>query len=248
MYLKEEVDPTKIQFGRIKLHYPLTLRHSSFQFNVDNRAVINAISKRLHNYAFLIKGVEIFQESGKINFLSTIIGPNQIPYSKVFLNYKGDASQKFSQVFNEVADNYEIEVATMRELGIPGIERVDPSTYGAAYAYCKERAIKVFLEALSPESREAAQIDTDAYPYDLCDVETFENGKKRYFIICFTTTMQNYFFLSLAKTDFLYDFSDECEIILVKNVLSSSPIVQRYDWASLRNMKKDFEVIKYSYE
>lgn len=246
MYLKEEVDPGRIQFGRIKLHYPSAFKYFSFEFDIDNRAIINAISERLHSFAFLINGVEIFDESGKINFISTIIGANRIPYSKVFLSYKGDASTKFSQVFNEVADNYEIEAPKMREKGIPGLETIGPSTYKVAYEYCRHLAINTFLESLNHDQIENIQINTDTYPYDLCDVELLENGRKQYYIVFFTATMQDYFFLSLGRSNFLYDFQDECEVVLVKDVLSVSPIIERFSFNETKDMRKDLEVIKYS--
>ena len=246
MYLKEEVDPGRIQFGRVKLHYPSSFKYSNFEFDIDNRAIINAISERLHGFAFLINGVELFDESGKINFISTIIGANKIPYSKVFLNYKGDASTKFIQVFNEVADNYEIEAPKMREKGIPNLETIVPSTYKVAYEYCKHLAIRIFLNSLNHESIENIQINTDTYPYDLCDVELLMDGRKKYYIVFFTATMQDYFFLSLGKSDFLYAFQDECEVVLVKDVLSKTPIIEKFSFEDTRGMRKDLEVIKYS--
>lgn len=72
MYLKEETDPNRIQCGRIKLHYPISLSYFDFQYNIDNKAVLNLISKKLHNYAFLISKIQIFDQAGKINFITCI--------------------------------------------------------------------------------------------------------------------------------------------------------------------------------
>ena len=246
MYLKEEIDPNRYQFGRIKLHYPSSLKYDDFDYSINNRAIIDAISRQLHGYAFLISKIELFDESGKINLISTLIGSNGVPYTKVFLNYKGDASKKFTQVFNEVADNYEIEAPRMRECGIPGIEVIDPSTYAEAYDYCKRKAIQIFINSLD-ESR-AIQIQNHAvdYPYDVCDIEFQLDGKKQYVIVCFTTTNQDYFFLSNARASMMLDFEGDAFVVLVKNVLSTAPTMKVFNMNDLREMNKDLEVIRYS--
>jgi len=245
VYLKEEIDPSRVQYGRIKLHYPTSLYYHNFQYSIDNREIITKISNELHDYAFLISKIELFDEPGKINFITTLIGEPGIPYSKVFLNYKGDASKKFNQVFNEIADNYEIEAPKMREIGIPGLDSIDPSTYSFAYNYCKEVAILQLLSALEKENISEVQNHQNIYPYDICDLELNENGEKRYYIVAFTTTNQEYFYLSLAKSDFLYDFKDVASLVLVRNVLSSDPTINKYSWDEMNTMQKDLEVIKY---
>ncbi len=207
IYLKQEIDPTRIQYGRIKLHYPFSLKFSDYHYNIDNRQITEAISSKLCGYAFLVSKFQLFDEPGKINIITTLIGPHNIPYSKVFLNYKGDADQKFNQVFNEIADNYEIEVPLMRKYGIPGIDFIDPSTYLQAYAYCKSRAIKLFINQ-NAKDFEDIQIHSD-YPYDVCDIEALENGVKHYFVICFTATNQDYFFLSKDKSNLIWDFCEK---------------------------------------
>ena len=245
LYLKEEIDPSRYQFGRIKLHYPTSLKYQDFQYSIDNREVISAISEQLHDYAFLISKIELFDEPGKINFISTLIGEKDIPYSKVFLNYKGDASRKFTQAFNEIADNYEIEAPKMREKRIPGIETIDPITYPFAYDYCKQVAISRFLQSLPENGISEVQDHTATYPYDICDIELNENGEKRYFVVYFTTTKQEYFFLSAIKSELIFDFEDEAFVILVRDVLSPNPIIDRYGVNELRAMQKELEVIKY---
>lgn len=247
LYLKEEIDPKRVQFGRIKLHYPISFTYHDFQYSINNREIIQKISEELHNYAFLVSKIELFDEPGKINFITALIGERGIPYSKVFLNYKGNAAKKFNQVFNEMADNYEIETPKMRELGIPGLDYIDPSTYSFAYNYCKSAAVNAFLASLNGRKNiSEVQNHTGVFPYDICDVEMNEDGEKRYFIIFFTTTNQDYFYLSIAKSNFLYNFQDSASVILVRDVLSSNPKIDKYDWCDLNMMRKDLEIIKYS--
>lgn len=246
MYLKEEVDPNRYQFGRIKLHYPSSLKYSDFRYSIDNKAILKAISEKLQNYAFLIAKVQLFDESGKINFISTIIGQNGIPYTKVFLNYKGDAANKFNQSFNEIADNYEIEAPKMREYGIPGLDAIDPSNYLQAYDFCKRKAIEIFLNSLDKNSYTGIDNHTDSYPYDICDLELFYNNQKKYYIVCFTATNQDYFFLSSAKSNFIYDFEDNAHIVLVKDVLSDKPTIEVFSADDLGSMNRNVEVVRYT--
>ena len=246
MYLKEETDPSKIQFGRIKLHYPSSLRYSDFRYNIDNRAILNLISKKLNNYAFLVVKVEIFNEPGKINFITNIIGQNGIPYTKVFLNYKGDASKKFNQVFNEIADNYEIEAPLMREYGVPEILVIDPTTYKVAYDYCRSRALSFFLDKAEANGCTDIEVVSQNYPYDIIDIELLYKGRKKYIILCFTTTNQDYFFLSNAKNEFIYDFKGDAVIVLIKSILTKSPKIEVFGVEELREMKRSLEVVKYS--
>lgn len=244
IYLKQEIDKTKVQYGRIKLHYPISLKYSDYQYDIDNRMVLDMISSRLHDYAFLVSKFQLFDKPGKINFITSLIGPNKIPYSKVFLNYKGDANQKFNQIFNEIAGNYEIEAPLMRQYGIPGIELINPSTYGRAYDYCKRKAIKLFEETLEQSGAKDIQVHTDQYPYDICDIEAIENGEKHYFIINFTATKQDYFFISVEKYIMAQKFKGLAYVILVKSILSDSPIIQRYESSELSSFEKTIEVLK----
>ena len=43
MYIKEEVDSSKAQYGRIKLHYPLGLKYEDSDIDIDNKYIINLI-------------------------------------------------------------------------------------------------------------------------------------------------------------------------------------------------------------
>lgn len=245
VFLKEEIDPTKVQYGRIKLHYPRGVKYSDFKYDIDNREVTNAISEQLHDYAFLVTEFELFDEPGKINFITEIIGPNDIPYSKVFLNYKGDRKDKFVQVFNEVADNYEIEAIKMRQYGIPGIEEINPYTYYQAYECCQNKALEIAIDYLKTHGATDIVNHSLDYPYSVCSLETMEGGKKKYYVVCFTTTRNTYFFLSNSKNSFLYDFPEESSIILVKDLLSPTPVIEIHNSEELMEMDRSIEVFKY---
>ena len=113
-YIKEEINPDKIQYGRLKLHYPMSLKYEDSELNIDNKNIINTISTFLHDYAFIVTAFEYDLDEDYLNFKITIIGENSIPYSKVFINNKG-VGNKYTSVFDEYADSYDMEIISLKK-------------------------------------------------------------------------------------------------------------------------------------
>ena len=112
-YTKEEIDSSRKQFGRIKLHYPLTLKYK--ELDIDNRKVINTISDKMNGYAFLVEGFEYDFSDNSLNFKVLIVGYPNIPYSKVFINNKG-VGNKYSTIVKNNFDLYDTEIISLRKL------------------------------------------------------------------------------------------------------------------------------------
>ena len=79
IYIREETDPSNIHFGRQKLHYPMSLVFEDLNAEINNRAVLKAVSEYLHNYAFIVEAFEYSQETEVLNFDVTIVGEFDIP-------------------------------------------------------------------------------------------------------------------------------------------------------------------------
>lgn len=244
LYIKEEVDPSKVQYGRKKLHYPFTLAYSDSVLNIDNKKVVKAISKKLNDYAFLVKEIEIIEDGTAINFKTILLGQRGIPYSKVFRDYKGDSIHKFSQAFNEIADSYEIEIINMKN--VPGLGSVSPDNYPQAYEHCKEKALEIVTKKLE-EIPGVSEIMISAleYPYSVVDIECLRNKSKNYYIVVFTTTSIDYFFLSRARFSFLADFDVQAKVVLVKNIMSEQPVIKVISQKELNNAKRTVQTLKY---
>ena len=112
IYIREETNPKKFHFGRQKVHYPTTFAFENDTTAINNRAVINAISQVLHTYAFVVEAFEYNNETAVLNFDATIVGENNIPYSKLFVNRKG-VGNKFTDRFRENSDVYDREIISL---------------------------------------------------------------------------------------------------------------------------------------
>ena len=112
IYTKEEIDKDRIQFGRIKLHYPLSVKYEPL--NIDNREVINAISEILHGYAFIIEAFEYDFDRKTLNFKALVVGYYNIPYSKIFINNKG-VGNKYNTAVKNYFDFYDTEIIALRK-------------------------------------------------------------------------------------------------------------------------------------
>ena len=109
----------------MKLHYPSKLIYEDNELNINNREVYKEISNILGNYAFIIRSFEYETDDNSLNFDALIVGENNIPYSKVFINEKG-VGNKFNVIFNENADDYDREIiALKKEYG----DEVNPYNY-----------------------------------------------------------------------------------------------------------------------
>ena len=94
MYIKEETDEFIIKrdgtrdrnthLGRMKLHYPITLKFKSDGYNVDNKDVLDCILSQNGGFAFVVRGFEYSLEHSTLNFITTMVGPENILLSNVF--------------------------------------------------------------------------------------------------------------------------------------------------------------------
>lgn len=237
VYVKEEVDPCKVQYGRLKVHYPMNLFYSDEDFSVNNKEVINAISDKLSNYAFLIRAFEYNTETQILNFDALIVGVNGVPYSKVFINEKG-VGNKFNLIFNENADDYDYEIISLRKkFG----EIVSPSNFLEYSRKMKELA----YEILKNNELTDIEIISDKYPYSLFDfIYKDVDGIKKYGILRVTSTKMKYFNMSLSQRNFLYDNKEDVIVFLIVNIYEK-PEVLKISCDKLSEFSMSINSIKY---
>ena len=233
MYVKEEVDSTKYQFGRIKLHYPMSLKYEDEDINIDNKYVMNMISKKVSDYAFIVNSFEYDLETNILNFNITIIGENRIPYSKVFINNKGTGN-KFSSIFNENAESYDMEIIGLRQ--VFGQE-VNPDNYLSYMDEAKSKAMKATESLLNSESYDTILNISSMYPYSLYDYECRKGSFVKYILMFYTTSNTEYFNISSKKLKFVNDFTDDVEIFIVTNVFNE-PKIKRYKVEDILSFSK----------
>lgn len=222
MFIKEEVDETKVQYGRIKLHYPLSLRYEDEDLNIDNKYIMNLISKKLSDYAFIVNSFEYDFDTDILNFNVTIIGENHIPYSKVFINNKG-VGNKFTSIFNESAESYDMEIISLRQkYG----QEVGPENYLEYMDLAREKAISATEFDLREQFNNNVINISSLYPYSLYDFECRNGYKLKYVLMFYTTSNNEYFNISSKKLKFINDFKDDVEIIIVTNVLDNEKLIR----------------------
>ena len=233
MYVKEEVDSTKYQFGRIKLHYPMSLKYEDEDIFIDNKYIMNAISKKIHDYAFIVNSFEYIIETDTLNFNVTIIGENRIPYSKVFINNKG-AGNKFSSIFNENAESYDMEIIGLRQ--VFG-QDVNPDNYLNYMDEAKNKAMASSEALLNNEHYDNILNISSMYPYSLYDFECRRESDVKYILVFYTTSNTEYFNISSKKLKFINDFNENVEIFIVTNVFNGAKI-KRYEVKDILGFSK----------
>lgn len=219
MFVKEEVDQSKIQFGRIKLHYPLTIKYSGL-YTFDNKHVINKISEKLKNYSFVVRGFYYDFENDVLDFDVDIVGYNLIPYSKVFITNKGTGN-KYVQDCHDTFDNYDVECIALKNHF--GYENVSPANY--LEILNEMRQISFDLLKMKLDKNNVIFI-SKTYPYALFDINYEENGVKRYGIISSSATKDCYFNFSIRQWQFINDFCEYVDFYSITEIYGKRKIIK----------------------
>lgn len=235
-YIKEEIDELKVQFGRLKLHYPSKFVYDDLEVNINNKEIYKAISKSLNDYAFLIRGFDFDLDTGILNFDALIVGENQIPYSKVFVNEKG-VGNKFNLIFNELADDYDNEIISLRKkFG----DIVNPTNYLEFFKKMKD----VAYDAISAMVGGNIEVISDKYPYSLFDFIYEEGNIRKYGILRVTSTKKKYFNISMAQLNFLRKNNEDVKIFLASEIFDEL-ILSIFNVNDLENLEMNINSIKY---
>lgn len=238
-YIKEEIDETKVQFGRLKLHYPSKLIYSDEHLNINNKAIYKKISEKLNNYAFIIQAFEYDEGRDILNFDALIVGENEIPYSKVFINEKG-VGNKFNEIFNENADDYDREIILLRKAYG---DKINPFNYMEYFRKLKLKAIDYIEEKIK---KPIINVSFE-FPYSLFDFYYYEDNQKKYGILRVTATNNVYFNISFIQQIFMAKNVDDVNVYLVRNIIES-PEVDIINYSRINNMTMNINSIKYEEE
>ena len=241
MYIREEIAEGYVHYGRQKLHYPISFKYSDDEIEINNNIVMKAISEELHNYAFIIEAFDYDTYDHILNFKATIVGSNNIPYSKVFVNKKG-IGNKFSYDFNDISDSYDSEIIALREN--LGFDKVSPDNFSEIMENNRLIANQYALKYISSIKGINVRLLTDYYPYALYDYEYEIDGKKYFIIVRYTSTKIQYFNLSMQKIRFINDFNEKTKILLITDI-NNSPICHLYTLNQLNSFTKNINSVCY---
>lgn len=241
IYVREETDPDNIHFGRQKIHYPMSLFFEDLNIEINNRAVLKAVSDQLHNYAFIVEAFEYCEETGVFNFDAMVVGEADIPYSKVFINRRG-IGNKFVSHFYESSDVYDTEIIALREKW--GYENVNPGNFNEIMEINRQIAYQIATEYLTGLGAENIRNLKDEYPYAIYDFEYTIAERKRYLIVKYTATKSKYFSLPLSKIQFCKDFDGQAQLLLITDI-NGEPKIHSYTIDELNGLDKSINSITY---
>lgn len=241
MYIREETSPNNVHYGRQKLHYPPSLVFEDLDVLINNRAVINAISDVLCNYAFLVEAFEYDTDTGILNFDAAIVGENGIPYSKVFINRRG-VGNKFTFQFSENSDIYDSEIIALRDA--LGYDAVGPGNFNEVMSENACKAINIAMDHIYACGGVNPRVLTEVYPYSLYDIEYRLGARTQYMLVKHTATRFKYLSLPLSKVRFLNDFSDCTSLLLITDICCN-PTLHTYSISDLNRMEKSINSITY---
>lgn len=241
IYIREETDPNNVHFGRQKIHYPTSLIYEDVEIEINNKKIVKAISEHLHNYAFIVESFEYNTETAFLNFDVIVVGENNIPYSKVFINKRG-VGNKFTPHFTEASDIYDSEILSLREKH--GYSAVTPENFNEVIEENNVSARLLVIEYLNRTGAENIRILKDEYPYSLYDIQYTYNGMRKYIIVKQTATKSKYFSLPISKIQFCNDFADDASLMLVTDI-NGNPKIHRYSISDLNGLNKSINSITY---
>lgn len=241
MYIREETAEGYVHKGRQKLHYPPSLKFSDEEVEINNKLVMQAISRTLGDYAFIVEAFEYNTNDSSLNFDVIVVGANNIPYSKVFINRRG-VGVKFTSVFSEDSEVYDSEIIALREH--LGYENVGPENFAQVMRENKNKAYEIVKSKLDSIGAKGIRQLNEEYPYALYDYEYKINGVKHYAIVRQTATKIKYFNLPINKIQFCNDFLDKVCVYLVTDI-NGEPMLKVYSAEELNAMSKRINSISY---
>lgn len=241
IYIREEIAEDNVHCGRQKVHYPSSLKYEDDEVEINNKKVLFSISERLCHYAFIVDAFEYDVDTGVLNFDIIIVGPNEIPYSKVFINRRG-VGDKYIKSFVDDVDNYDTEVIALKEK--MGYDNVNPDNFYSIMRENKNKSINMIKDRLQENGAKKIRILSEDYPYSIYDIEYEIGNTKKYVMIRNTATRNKSFVLPVEKINFLNDFSNQSEVILITDILGNCNICV-YPAEKLIDMRKQIKSISY---
>ncbi len=244
IYVREEIDKSKVQCGRIKVHYPIGFQFEDNELSIDNRSIVNAVSAKLNNYAFFVSAFEYNTDTKLLNFRATIVGEPQVPYSKVFVNEKG-VGNKFVLSFTDISDHYDSEVIALRQREGDSVTAINYLDIMNKY---RTEAMK-YAEHFLYDSDNVTQVRNVGreYPYAPYDFEYIQGNITKYALVFFTATNTVYFSMSSKRVRFCNDFADRTLLVLFTEI-AKEPKMHLYTIEEANCFRKDIALIVYNRE
>jgi hypothetical protein len=256
MYIKKETDEyiTKLNgqkaknthLGRLKLHYPQNFIFKSDGYNIDNKKVLDDILKQDGEFAFIVRGFEYNQTDKTLNIITSLIGPQNIRLSTVFIRKKGigekliidptKVSKSDILISNDIVDavdeELEFDLPDNKDIEIRNTSKVINGVLGEE---------KVF-ELLSNQLKEENELyhTSKDYKYSPYDIEYIENGHKQYIEVKATSGVKKIFNMSKGELKFMQEYKKYYTLYLITKVKEEFPEIYKYTCDDIMKMNKEY--------
>lgn len=244
-YIKEEIDQSKYQCGRLKLHYPISLAYDDGHLSVNNRDVFDSIAKHIGHYAFLVRAFRFLPAERSVDFITSIVGPEEIPYSKVFADQKGGKGN-FAKTFAKLPDAYDMEIIALKHSPLYA-GGVTPENFKLIATEMQNKAIDIVINELEkdPENSDILAIVRE-YPFSLYDIEYHHGTEKKYLIVKSTATSLTSFYLSNIEYTFLADYKDSAKLILVQKAGCDHPTLLPFSFEEISSFAREIVMTRFT--
>lgn len=230
MYVKEEIDKVitkrdnskaeNTHYKRQKLHYLKSLNHCADGYNINNRKVLNKIIEVNGGFAYVVNGFDYDTESKRLNFRTTMVGPQGVFLSNVFKRKKGVGEKLLVDSFKSwVSKNDSIsedENDTFYE-NLRLAQQACRSNGKNGERYVLENLNKIFDNAIIDKPVHVSE----QYPQSPYDIECLINGTKTYIEVKSTKGEKKFFYMSKGERRFMDKYKDHYVLVLITNVNSN---------------------------
>ncbi len=256
MYIKEETDEFIINrngkreknthFGRQKLHYPISLNYKNDGFNIDNKEVLNAILKQNGGFAFVVRGFEYSLDNKTLNFITTMVGPQNILLSNVFRRAKGTGRKL---LLSEIDVNDFDFINETYYVGSKSTETDIQNLFEKANKTKSENGKlgeQIILEQLSNQKGISDIYHTSIdYPTSPYDIEYYEGNTKKYVEVKATQGNKKIFNMSSGEIKFMNRYKDDYILFLITNVKDKMPSIYKFTCDKILKLKYEHPTTRF---
>lgn len=203
--------------GRLKLHYPISLKYKADGFNIDNAKILNEILSINKEYAYIVRGFEYNQNNNTLNIITSLIGPKNALLSTVFKVKKGVGKKLRTDIDSAIVANINIDKSDEDISYDKYAKRQQTSRYNG------KKGEDFIFDVCCNEQNDAyhTSVDYPESPYDIEYVD--ENGVKKYVEVKSTQSSKINFRMSTYEYDFMEKYKEQYIMYVVLNVKDEFP-------------------------